>query len=358
MSTGINVIIPMAGLGTRYSKAGYSVPKPLVNILACPMIFWLLRNVGIRTEDTIYVAVRQELQVKYRIGDVLAREFPKFRFRFVALREQTQTRGAAETLCFVLACMDTEELSRPTISLDCDTIYFEDVLDYFRMLPPGFGMCACFEDYGRAPIYSYIRVDLDNNNEITAIAEKRKISNLANTGAYGFPSGRLLNHFLGRLLQKPVPAVGEYYISSVIQDMIRDGIKFVPRRVCIFQCVGTPRQLLEFLEIAKNSIAVLSMLSIPKKVLIFNIKSLPAVVKQSTFTTSQLKDYIPEDAWNIMCGLQTIGFTIGLSMENGNCPSMTSDNGMRFVGCTQRALAQKEGRFFLLDETLSKAVGY
>ncbi|CAN8070358.1 unnamed protein product [Agarophyton chilense] len=348
----------MAGLGTRFSKAGYEVPKPLVNILACPMIFWLLRNVGIRTEDTIYIAVRQELQVKYRIGELLTREYPNFRFRYVVLREQTQTRGAAETLRFVLACMDAEELSRPTISLDCDTIYFEDVLDYFRMISPTFGMCACFEDLGDVPIYSYIRFDLDNNNEIMAIAEKRKISNFANTGAYGFPSGRLLNYYLGRLLKKPVPPIGEYYISSVIHDMVRDGIKFLPRLVCIFQCVGTPEQLLQFLETAKNSITVLSMLSIPKKMLVFNVKCIPEISTQSTFTTSQLKDYISEEAWNTLCGLQSMGFSIGLSLEDGSCPSVSSDNGMCFVGTAQKYLAQHEGRFFKLDHGLSKAVGY
>lgn len=360
MVAGLNIIIPMAGLGSRYSKVGYKVPKPLVKILACPMIVWVLRHVSIREEDKIFLAVRKEVDSKYGVSQMLKREFPKF--NIVPIRLRDRTRGAAETLALVLTCMDQEDLLRPTLSLDCDTIYFEDVVDYFRMvslrLSPGCGICACFKDLGKIPMYSYIRTDFDKDGQVMAIAEKKKISNLANTGAYGFPSARTLDVYLRRLLKKPVPAIGEYYISAVIADMIQDGIKFLPLLVNTFQCVGTPDQLLEFLSAAKKSIELLSLLSIPKKILVFDVESIHALSNRTTLSLAQLQKYIPESSKKILQGLRNVGYTITLSMKSGFCPHVTAVKDFRFVRLAERRLAQAEDRFFPLDHTLPLAVGY
>lgn len=360
MVSGINIIIPMAGLGSRYSKVGYKVPKPLVKILACPMIVWVLRHVSIREEDKIFLALRKEVDSKYGVSQMLKREFP--RFNIVPIRLRDITRGAAETIALVIACMDQEDLLRPTLSLDCDTIYFEDIVDYFRMvslrLSPGSGICACFKDMGRIPMYSYIRTDYDNAGQVTAIAEKKKISNLANTGAYGFPSARILDVFLRRLLKKPVPAIGEYYISAVIADMIQDGIKFLPLLVNTFQCVGTPDQLLEFLSAAKRSIQLLSLLSIPRKTLVFDVESVHTLSDRSTLTVAQLQKYLPESSKKILRGLRDIGYAVTFSMKSGFCPHLTSAKDFKFVGLAERRLAQVEDRFFPLDHTLPLAIGY
>uniref|UniRef100_A0A7S3G305 Uncharacterized protein n=2 Tax=Palpitomonas bilix TaxID=652834 RepID=A0A7S3G305_9EUKA len=86
--------------------------------------------------------------------------------------------------------MDERELSRKTISLDCDTFYVTDVLGKFRQVAPGEGAIFVFEDAGSAPIYSY--TVLDESGSAVRIAEKLKISNHANTGAYAFPSAKSL----------------------------------------------------------------------------------------------------------------------------------------------------------------------
>lgn len=160
------------------------------------------------------------------------------------------TRGAAETLFVVLQSMNNVELSRRTISLDCDTFYFSNILDTFRSMPEGQGCCCYFVDTGDAPIFSYIA--MNEQGRIQDIAEKVAISRNANTGAYGFASAALLRKYLVEVLDKSVPSSGEYYTSAVIGKMIRDDCDFRGLFVSDFACVGTRPQLEEFYEVVKK----------------------------------------------------------------------------------------------------------
>jgi hypothetical protein len=59
-----------------------------------------------------------------------------------------------------------------------------DILAQFRELPAGMGCSFYFEDVGSQPLFSYVQ--LDEDGWIVKMAEKKKISSKANTGAYGF----------------------------------------------------------------------------------------------------------------------------------------------------------------------------
>ena len=140
-------------------------------------------------------------------------------------------------------------MSRRTVSLDCDTIYFDNILSRVRSLPSGYGGTITFDDAGDPPVFSY--VETDHRNRVVDIKEKIAISRHANTGAYIFPSGFLLRQHAASFLDHRVDhqALGEYYTSSLIADMILSGITFmaieIPRTA--FTCVGTPTQLTAFL---------------------------------------------------------------------------------------------------------------
>ena len=85
--------------------------------------------------------------------------------------------------------MDANQRRRRTISLDCDTLWFCDVLGGARALPSDTGASFYFHDDAEdasAP-YSYIRVD-PRTQKIVDIREKVAISRLANNGAYVFAS--------------------------------------------------------------------------------------------------------------------------------------------------------------------------
>ena len=89
-------------------------------------------------------------------------------------------------------CTDAGDVeSNPLLTvlcLDCDTLYFSDVLSMFRSAPNGKGMCVYFIDKGTAALYSYLR--LDAAGEVAQVHEKSAVSELANIGAWDGKSNR------------------------------------------------------------------------------------------------------------------------------------------------------------------------
>lgn len=112
-------------------------------------------------------------------------------------------------------------------------------------LVKGQGASYYFEENSGRPIFSYLK--LDEDDEIKDIREKVIISTHANTGAYAFASGGVLREYCAKRLDSDVGELGEYYTSGVIKEMIDDGRVFRGIRVEDFVCVGTPRQLQDFL---------------------------------------------------------------------------------------------------------------
>jgi hypothetical protein len=149
---------------------------------------------------------------------------------------------------------------RKTVSLDCDTIYFDDVLKKVRNMPSGYGACFYFIDSGNSPIFSYIQTKhIKGLDVITEIQEKKAISNKANSGAYVFPSADALSRFAELLLDARLNAsnsmTGEYFTSQLIEMMVKSGeVPFVGITIdsADFCCVGTPSQLRDFLRIIRD----------------------------------------------------------------------------------------------------------
>jgi capsule biosynthesis phosphatase len=247
----LNIIVPIGGLGTRFAKQGYRFPKPLINIIGRPMLLWLFDNLSIRSQDTLWIAVNEHIEYEFRIGQLVAKSLPKTDLRLLQLRHQT--KGASETLYMVLRSMGPEHLDRRTVSLDCDTIYWTDVLQRVREMPTGHGACFYFTDTGNKPIFSYIKTEEEQSGQeiIKAIAEKLAISNKANTGAYVFPSARVLRDWCATSLdERKDPALGEYFTSQVITMMLEQvGLPFLGIEISHldFSCVGTPEQLEDLL---------------------------------------------------------------------------------------------------------------
>ncbi|UJR24170.1 hypothetical protein I4U23_027136 [Adineta vaga] len=120
----------MGGIGTRFSKENYRFPKPLINIIGRPMLFWLLDNLETEDNDIIYLGLLENLDKQFNLSQRLQIEYPNKKFEKILL--DFETRGAVETLFIVLQSMNSDRLQCKTISLDCDTIYFQSILKQFH----------------------------------------------------------------------------------------------------------------------------------------------------------------------------------------------------------------------------------
>jgi capsule biosynthesis phosphatase len=225
------VIIPLAGLGKRFSDAGYTLPKALINVMGKPILYWLLNNITNTNVDFIYIPYNTELS-KYRFEDRLIKDFPQFNFKFLKLSDNT--RGAAETIKIALDILSVKDT--PVLCLDSDNFYTCDIIKQWDQS----NTLYVFEDTSNEEVFSY--VSTDENFNIIDIKEKNKISNIACTGAYGFKSWKQLHKYCKVIIENNIMQKNEFYTSTVIHQMLKDNIKFNTNHIhnSNYICLGTP----------------------------------------------------------------------------------------------------------------------
>lgn len=228
---GINIIIPLAGIGQRFKEDGYAAPKPLIKVLGEPIIFHVIKSLKTRPNDKIYIVYTPCLDV-YGFSGIISKYFPSVKL----IKISYPTRGAVETvLCGLQQITD----NNPILVCDGDTFYKDDIIqDCYDI--PGNGIFY-FKDSANNPIFSYIKTTFDC--KVIAIKEKEKISDSACTGAYLFKSTKLLKLYCEQILQTEQTSKGEYYISGIYSQMIKTGERVNAFLVENFTCLGTPNQV-------------------------------------------------------------------------------------------------------------------
>lgn len=228
----MNIIIPIGGVGQRFKDEGYDVPKPLVNVLGKPMIHRIIDNLKTDALDKIHIVYHNHLK-EFNFETLVKFWFPNKNISFTSL--DYLTKGASETVLKGLETFTPEELQESTLILDCDTFYDEDIIDKYKS-SSNKNAIFYFDDITLDPIFSYITLE---NNNVIDIKEKIKISNNANTGAYGFENGNILKKYCTDVLSLDK----ELYISCVYDKMLLDNCKVNGIKIDNFNCVGTPLQL-------------------------------------------------------------------------------------------------------------------
>ena len=249
-SVKMNIIIPIGGKGERFSKNGYTEPKPLIPIFEKCMIEYVLDCIQTEQEDQIYIIYNTELDRHHFASKILVKH-P--RVRFIGIDKQT--RGAAETLLLGIQSIKASAIEASAIEasdrkkcliLDCDTFYTEDIVGQFR--ESNENMVFYTKTGDPNPIYSYI--ELDAVNRIVDIKEKIRISDNANTGAYAFKDMNVLLSYCHYVVDTGIVANGEPYTSCVISEMLKDGHVFLGRMLNKEQVfsLGTPESVKSYVE--------------------------------------------------------------------------------------------------------------
>jgi len=232
----MNIIIPIGGIGQRFKEDGYITPKPLINVLGDPMICHLIKGLSVTENDTVVIIYNQDLK-SYNFEELIRFKFPDMNLMFISLDKVT--KGASETILFGLEHLDLQ-MDENFLLLDCDTFYDDDILEKYRGCNNK-NTIFYFKDNQELPIFSYIKIE---GETVTDIMEKVKISDNANTGAYGFNDGNTLKRYCERIKNKK----GELYVSLLYKEMLSDGIAIGSKNVEKFSCVGTPIQLKSYCE--------------------------------------------------------------------------------------------------------------
>lgn len=228
-----NVLIPMAGLGSRFVEKGYSLPKPLIKIFGKPMIQHVVDSLDI---DGHYIfLVQKDHRVKYHLDEVLNKIAPGCSI----LEVNGLTEGAASTS---LLAKDLINNATPLVIANSDQIVDWDSLEFVSRLSSMDGAVALFK--ASDPKWSYVTIDAAR---VTEVAEKRAISNNANVGIYGWSTGSDYVNYAEQMIAKDIRTNGEFYIAPVYNEAIADGKVIAPFFVEQMHGVGTPEDMNDYI---------------------------------------------------------------------------------------------------------------
>ena len=244
----MNVMIPLGGIGSRFQKEGYKYPKPFVRVLGKEMILWVVDSLKLRKEDSLVVVYNPAFLDMRELMEMVVQHVPGT----ILVELPGPTRGAAETVRIGLEGLSASQRSRPTMLVDGDAFYTVDIVSMYRAISDKAGGSFCFRDTQPKPIYSYVTVGSDGK-QITAIKEKVKISDWANTGCYCFRDGQQLLKYCAQIIERGETQLsqdmkGEFYTSGVIKAMLDDGERFEALVLDkeAMHVLGTPAQLKDF----------------------------------------------------------------------------------------------------------------
>jgi HAD superfamily hydrolase (TIGR01509 family) len=235
------VLIPMAGLGSRFADQGYQLPKPIIDVDGKPMIERVVESLGIAAN---YVFIVQQSHLStYSLDKTLNRIAPGC--KIVAIDGLTD--GAART---TLAARDHIDNDAPLIIANSDQIIEWDADAFVNATCDQLASGAIALFTADHPKWSYAEIVDDR---VARVAEKVVISNNASVGIYGWKSGHDYVRYAQQMIDKNIRTNNEFYICPVYNEAIEDGHKILPVFIDKMYGVGTPEDLNQYLEGKRNA---------------------------------------------------------------------------------------------------------
>lgn len=232
----LNVVIPMAGLGSRFADAGYSFPKPLIDVNNKPMIQSVVDSLGI-VANYIYI-VQQEHYDKYNLQEILERITPNCRI----IKIDGLTEGAAVTVLKAKSFIDNDS---QLILANSDQIIDWDSRDFMYQMHTKNLDAGIVTFESSHPKWSYARVD--ENGLVNEVAEKRPISNLATVGVYYWKKGSDFVKYAEQMIAANKRVNNEFYVCPVFNEAISDKKRIETFDVNKMYGIGTPEDLERYL---------------------------------------------------------------------------------------------------------------
>lgn len=230
-----NVIIPMAGKGSRFSKAGYTFPKPLIDVRGKPMIQMVIESLQIDPKNSKYIyIVQKEHYERYNLKHLLN----LLTSNCEIIQIDHITEGAACTCLLAEPYLDPE---LPVLLANSDQYVEWDANEFmYAMDADGIdGGLLCFES--THPKFSFAKVGDDGF--VTEVAEKKPISNCASTGIYYFKKGSEFLKYTKQMIEKDVRVKNEFYVCPIYNQFIEAGKKIRIMNCKKMWCLGTPEDL-------------------------------------------------------------------------------------------------------------------
>lgn len=233
----MNIVVPIAGRGSRFSTQGSTTPKPLIQVAGQPMVAWGLKSVeNIGSSNLIFIALREhELQFGItRILMSLTNESAKI----FLLDDVTEGQ-----LCTVLAARPIIDNEQDLLIISPDTYVVSNIEYDIRCRPQS---CAGMISVADLPGDRWSFAKTDESGRVIDVAEKSRISNHAGTGLYYFSIGRQFVEFADEMIENQEKTRGEYYVMPLYKKFIEAGQQILISTAAQVWDMGNPQALKEF----------------------------------------------------------------------------------------------------------------
>ena len=206
----LNIVIPMAGHGSRFLKAGYSDPKPLIPVCGKPMIELVIDNLKPSCEHRFIFICQAEHLHNYPLRNLLETKTPGCKI----IEVSKVTEGAACTVLLAKECINNDD---QLMIANCDQYIDIDINQYIDSLSPDIdGLIMTMKENSNK--WSYI--ELNSQNEITRVVEKEVVSDEATVGIYNYQCGADFVKAAESMIAKNLRVNNEFYVAPVYNEMI------------------------------------------------------------------------------------------------------------------------------------------
>ena len=243
----LNIVIPMAGRGSRFAQAGYKNPKPLIDIYGHPMIEYVVKNITPSCEHRFIFICQQEHLEKFALRDALKAMAPSCEIVTV----DHITEGAACTVLLAEQYIDNDD---PMMIANSDQFVDTDINTYLAAMGSMDGLIMTMP--ADDPKWSFIKYD--ENGFVTMVREKEVISNEATVGIYNYKHGADFVKYAHQMIEKNIRVNNEFYVAPVYNEMVEAGLKIGYHNVgSNMYGIGIPEDLNYFmgLDLCKNLFA-------------------------------------------------------------------------------------------------------
>lgn len=239
----LNIVIPMAGLGSRFANEGYKDPKPLIPVHGIPMIKVVVDNLSPRREHRfIFICQKAHIE-KYGLVEKL-KSYAK-NVEVVVIDKMTE--GQVCTALLAKSFFDNDD---PLMCANADQFIDFKVDHYLEYIEKNNYDGAIITMKSDDPKWSYAKID--NRGLVTETAEKKVISEHATVGVFNFSKGKYLVKSAEQMISENIRVNGEFYTCPCYNYLIKEkkkiGIYDVGEEYNGMHGLGIPKDLNLFLE--------------------------------------------------------------------------------------------------------------
>ena len=233
----MNVLIPMAGAGSRFQQAGYTFPKPLIEVNGKPMIQVVVENINIDAKH-IFVVQKSHYE-KYNLKSVLNNIAPDCEI----VQVDGVTEGAA---CTTLLAKEFIDNDQPLLMANSDQYVEWDSNEFMYSMVGDTVDAGILSFKSTHPKWSYAK--LDEDGFVSEVAEKNPISDIATVGIYYWSKGSDYVKYANQMIESNNRVNNEFYVCPVFNEAVKDGKKIKVFNAKKMWGLGTPEDLKYFLE--------------------------------------------------------------------------------------------------------------